>query len=509
VTDSTYTVTLTLGTDTWTINSTDAYNPALPVQIVTPLTVGFSIPGDDLWPAQPDPMRATIRLRALTAALVKGYGIGTPVALTITVPFMAHTVTVASFYGRVAQADLTPVKRGAGRQVFLDLVCVDYTADLAEVPLDAQHVPFEHISDRWARLTGQITGARPDLKFDALAPTAARDWYLQEADLDPTNALEALTALLALVVQWDSSGTVPATGLILQPLIVGGALDRFIPAALPLALAADQVFPGLVGLNAAGHLDVTISPHEPLAYTDRRGLVMDGCAVDLSGAWRQRKAQQTNTVRVSAVAYDADLAIQGQTPVNVSLTVTNGDSPAISAALDTQVAGSFKGPVVAPFVNWQAFANDLAAFYLPPSSGNDGADAWRFDAFTWRAHEDQDNLVKTARLVPDHTLRPTVSIKPEEWGPYAAPVIVTDLDPAIDPTGRGYYAGRLRAFTLTIDAKRKITAQADIRPGLPRGRSGFAVYTYAQAKSGFPAVSYTGVEDSASYRDFQLARQTN
>jgi hypothetical protein len=165
--------------------------------LADPLVVKQSLPsGDDHLPlAHPDPEEATITLIAASSSTYAAMSQGDPVGVKVWNAAGFVGDPAVEFYGRIATLTAAPHERG----VAYTLGCVDYTADLGQLPVHLEDWPVEDILTRLARIETEAAPGVNLLQRDAELVVVTTD------DLAAAGASEtdALSAILAILNSWD------------------------------------------------------------------------------------------------------------------------------------------------------------------------------------------------------------------------------------------------------------------------------------------------------------------
>lgn len=150
-----YRVELRIGGWFWNITKGDAANWTLAGGVpLAPLNVGWQYPNGPLWPAQPDPTNMRLSIAYPSAQAAADLVIGATVHLKVYAGVQVGDTELESvrFAGRIADVTGRPKSFGtpSGGKIegwVVDLVCVDYTADLAETEVAGED-PFQGLGVR-------------------------------------------------------------------------------------------------------------------------------------------------------------------------------------------------------------------------------------------------------------------------------------------------------------------------------------------------------------------------
>jgi hypothetical protein len=269
--------------------------------LADPLVIKQSIPanGDKGIQAHPAPDEATITVIAADSTTY-GFALGDPVSIKV-YPQAAYAGTPVTFYGRIATLSADPHDLG----VRYTLGCLDYTADLAELPVgDTVDWPQESAAARVSRIFTEagIGGASPFRLWEQSGAT----WLVTTS---PTQAFraksrtDAYTALIATLDSWPflaftdelgagPTGTTHAAGYRprVVPVISGDLLDVAGPfrtvVGAPRSRRMRYAPPGRL-TTVAGKLTVTMDAADSSPSTGAP--ILDGGRVEFAPTFTQTK----------------------------------------------------------------------------------------------------------------------------------------------------------------------------------------------------------------------------
>lgn len=466
--------------------------------------------------AQPEPVEARFRIVAPGVL---------PVDVGRRVSVLVHDAPggdpVATFYGRVAEVQAEPVEYGDGTTTVLglahDVVCVDYTADLAELTANfpayvgaatpAIRTAFNriraYINDGGAGIPGTLGGV-----FGSAFGGGGMDTWTELLDEDAAagNTLDRVLGVLAQVGTGELPADVPGETF-------ATALDRRLHRRCVLAPRVDaDTPPG--DFHAAGDWGVDAPPAtytsaDPLAFpavlTDGPlgwGLVIDedspvalpAAQVELGVKWRRDKFTHPNRATVTYTPPGATDA----TSVSVDADDKASTDPVVTIGLDAPLLGAVK----AGYAQTADYGpRRMALMYLPEA---DARDRWQADSFRYYP-EDWTRLLHQPWFPlhedVDDTPETTPSDPATRAACYAVPLVVSGIDPAFHPMGREWYAGTLSAVTLTLgDARAVLDVQ--LRRVLPVP-TGAGALTPADLD---PAITVADLDPRFTVYDYRLAR---
>lgn len=470
---STYTVVIKLGTQTFTINSTDVYDPADTVYVLEGLRIGWANTSGDPIPAGLDPTTGSLRLLTRDVAnLGSNADLGTTAWITIV---GSGGKLVASVAGRIADCSANPLRRADGQWIAYDIVVVDYTADLSEIPLTLTR-PAEDGTTRLTAIAAAIGAAGgPPLTLPTATPSITN--YAALAGT-PTPAKDVLNDhLRQFSSDLSPGGSNPSNGgrNVLIPFTIAGVLTSINATAVTSGRYATTWPPGEFEL-VAHLLKVTFGHAPPGALLGfKLGLTVDVSKVHEDITYRQSKNGDPNTVTVTGPTFTVTYTNRsaGQAPITLSLSATVTDSDDVTG---------------------------MAAMYLPDVTSN----RWRVESFQWEP-SDAEIAALPWSLTPDSETSDSSCLR--------AQVAIPGIDNAINPASdSGFYAGTLDAAAVTI-AGRKIRVEMAINNRLPMPvhESSLGVtWDELQAQVGTGVKWRTGtdhVDPALSWYETRLARK--
>lgn len=448
--DPIYTITLKVGTHEFTITSDCTIDPDDPIQVLDGLTAGWEIPESGAWPAQPDPVEATIRLWTDDVANLADVNIGTPMSI-VAVDQVGDVFLTA--HGRVGEMTARPVRRPSGTFMLYTLPCVDYTVDYAELPIViTEEWPAESADDRFARIAAAITAAG-GAPLDPPADTGSAAFKALAAGTTTAGALVA-DHLRQIAVD----GTYGPERYLLTPVVVADELDHFECVLLERTVDA-ALLPGTFDV-----VDGLLTLVFPDDIAD--GLV-DACDLDLETPWKRLKYRAANQVTVTADGYTAIVRRPGP-PVKLELSSTLTDVDAIDR---------------------------MAQLYLPDVDESNGWVADTFTLYAWRTPS-----AITPAWFPDHRADPASPAV------YVMPIAVVGIPPELNLAGNIAYAGQLSRVQLTI-ADQKTRVEFALRRQLPLGIGDDAA-SWDWVGTEFPTITWDDVDPDMSWYEARLARST-
>lgn len=467
--------------------------------------------------AQPEPVEARFRIVAPGVL---------PVDVGRRVSVLVHDAPggdpVATFYGRVAEVQAEPVEYGDGISTVLglahDVVCVDYTADLAELTAnfpayDPAVTPstrsgFGRIRDYLEDTPGAMA-AGGGLYGSAFASTSLDSWVALKAEEAGTGGvLDRVQSVLDQVGVGDVPADLPADGE-----AVATALDRRKARRAILAPRVDpDVAPGT--FHAAGEWAIDAPPAlytsaDPaafpavltdgplgwgLAIDEDSPVVLPAAQVELGVKWRRDKFTHPNRATVTYTPPGATDA--------VSLTVDGDDKPAADPVVNIALDAQLLGATIPTYSQDSTYGpRRMAWMYLPES---DARDRWQADSFRYYP-PDWSRLLHQPWFPLHEAVDDTPATAPSDPMTraqcYGIPLVVSGIDPAFHPMGREWYAGTLSAVTLTLgDARAVLDVQ--LRRVLPVP-TGAGALTPADLD---PAITVADLDPRFSVYDYRLAR---
>lgn len=398
-------VDLDIGGLTWSIDKGD---PAAPGPL-DGLRIGWRYPSTDVYPTQPEPVTATIRLLVEDIAdIVSTIDEGSPVIIEIS--GSVH----ASFVGRVAELQAVPVKRlVAGVEQLVMLVtfrCVDYTVDRAADQVGGTVWPAEDSADRLARIVTEAGMTTTVLPTGDPVPVAERE-------AKPDNAKNVIEHYLK---QWPIVNvSLPEPHrAILAP---DGETIVEIPAhttggRFPARLAAD----GTMVIDAIPPAGATLTPW----VWPARQILFDA-------TWSRLKQNGVTAVAVTGDEVGIVLDDSGAVP-RVTATVDSVDLVDVDDA-------------------------ELLAHMYRSNVDDNGA--WVADGFTFLAYRDGSPLAETSPILATDNAADVLT----------GTVTIYGIPPTQNPAhpGADWYTGTLSAAELSITRGRPYLTFT-LRPDIPR-----------------------------------------
>lgn len=416
--------------------------PGDPVQLLDGLVMGWTMPEGLRHPAQPDPMECSFTLRTLAAGELDSLADGVDLAVELYAPDDLGE-KVAGFYGRVSDVVVTPSKEGELTWLYYGVQAVDYTADLAETPVQPGSWPAEDLDDRVAL---RLVPAFP-VPWDGLSPVPAKPVLAK--DWSGGNLLDALLATLEDVVTEIGPGTPSAMHLVPHADYstgLGYYLGQLVPGKV--IGSADQL-PGVPVLEpllldgvAIGY-ELTIDWSTPGTAGDPAPALYGQHVPTASLAFRSAKGLRPNVVAVTGTFGGTEQTLTFDTE---DLYGVVPEGPRVQLAISTQLTSSLD-------------ALALAAYYLPNPQAV--PDSWSVDEFSYLIPQDQLGPV---RWLPDHATA-LVGDYQGTW-PYAQPVVLYAIESDKAPTGRTLVSGRFAGVQLVV-AGGEVIAKLRVRRGAP------------------------------------------
>ena len=401
MTTAPYDVTITLGSYSFTVHSSDAAPAIVTTEILDGLTFGWSRWPDESNPYPNKPGRVTCGLGVIVddVANLADLELGDPLHVVAS----SGGTRFASFFGRIADMTATPAVWGTQKVTRFALSGVDYTADMAEysmeVPSDA--TIDQGIGDRFIAVNAAIRAFDGLLEAVSASGAAAFDGQTFGRAAGRATGEEFLDEVLRSYVVRPAASTdpawLPAGRMIRFYDIASGAVSHWRDLAVTRNEADPVALPGRWSWSG-GVLGITFPADTP------RALPASLCYLD-SAHWTRQKALDPNTIGVS---YD------GGNGVEVASTAGTGQT--VRADLDSILV-------------YQADAELLAEVYLgDPAAGQE----WHLEPVTFRASEAIAAL-QTYPFLPDPE-----SFHDSAWN---SPAVIHGLDPAWNLSGRDWIAG--------------------------------------------------------------------
>lgn len=493
-----YTVRLVLGAYSYTVTSGQPQSLDAGPVVLAGLRIGWRYAGDG-WPAQLEPMTATVQLLVRDVAQLASLDVDQLASVRVTATSSAGTWTLGALYGRTAELAAEQVRRPR----------VDGTVEL--------------LTRYTVQLVDHLAGANVGIN----GPTSAVDTVqlrLQSVTAGGNDAGVQLT--LPANPAWQLDAT--KTPTVDKPLVeyVGNVLTAMADPAnggrhyllVPVANPADAAWPApfdtwtrpgdlqalhsqLLDLPSSAELPTTLALTSAgvleLAPHTANGNGVPASRVQLGGSWRRDPTSAVRMVRVKRT-----------TAGNTVTSKATGYSQGSARRLDVEVdaAGDSGAGIIGRGI--------LAA--LAP----DVTPAWRLDSFTYRPADPAD-LRDT--FVPDLTtalypMQPGQQPQSVDEVERAAPtwrrlVAVVGLRDQANLAGRtGVYAGQLTAAELSVDQDQQVSVTFSLRRRAPRPTSSAAAdATWAWLRAGWPALRYRGatprIDPDLTMADLRLVRK--
>lgn len=479
---STYTVELSLApngsapTHSWTVNSGDVPDEADTSQVLDGLSISWSFPESDPWPSQPDPPTARVGLLLDDMSEIADIGLGDVLNVEVT----SAGNRLAQMSGRIGQMPARPVRRlVAGvmvRKMLVDILVVDFLVDLADAYKVTGSWPDEDVHVRWGRIVTAVADQGGPV-IPQLSPLID-EYVMEAADVSSLPARGLLDDILRQI------NTNPDSGYLRGVLDVDvaddtGAYEVDLNFIGPASILTPTP-PGVLAL--VGHvLSVTFDGGSP----SPKGIEIPSDFVEEDTIqWIALKYDNVRKVTVTGTSGQDSAENLGAFGTELSLSSTFGDLPSDPVAISSPVA-----------------RQRMAAMYLPRPDRI----SWSLDTFTWRP---------TDAALADLDYPLTVSsqkIDADDERIVQAPVVITGLDPVVNPgSDSPFYGGTLSALTLTIAAG-NVLVTGKIARRLYTGQDGSTVAaTWADLAANFPAVVWTGgadnIDPTLSWFEIALAR---
>lgn len=484
-----YTIEVTVGSWTVTLDKGDIVDPASDAIAVDPLNATWSLTGP--YPAQPTPTTCSFGLYVPDIVTGPTPVQGDRVEVVITTPDAAlpGVKPVLDFVGLISDLDATVLADG----LLFNIVATDYTSTLSEERVGDTPWPAEQ---RYGRLQRAIaasslglvvnTAEANEIVVAGLGPAvAARD-----IDSQPTR--QVLDDILPGGVIW--MGGVPSFHIIalatwVRP-IIGQSVDGAGVVQLPIVFLPG----GLPDLDAA--LPYRLSLAGGTLHMVRKAITPDSSllawipsdAIDANSiTWRQDKATNTNRVRIKAPGF---LDAIGQPLAIGSVTIEYSDlvetSPnEITVQLDSDQTD-------------EVDATDLA--YALLGTHYDASPRWAVDSFVVIPEQIAAGDQWPRLFNP----RAHSHVYDQAVGRF---ILVTDLADKWNLHDRGDYFGRLAGATLTLAAG-EIRMTVTIAHRLPVG-AGVESWYDTPAMAAFGPPVYTGPPTHHPITYAELAAGTN
>jgi hypothetical protein len=390
--------------------------------------------------SHPEPDEATVTLIALNATIYAKLSLGDPIAVKV-YPQAAFAGTPVTFYGRVATLSCQPHQLG----LLYTLGCVDYTVDLAALPVGLSTWPAQTSQDRVARI---MSDAGIGYALDASMIAWADPFHPARS----AGQTDALSALITTLDSWPNQGfrdeaNAAISGALWtmqqRPRVVQKITADLLDTTTPFLIAGPAHASGqtkrvryapparLVGVNPA--VTVTATDSSPSTGAP----IVDGARVEFAPTYTQQKGGDgvgnvvVATTPTGRFVFDWRTVIgrdilatfnnwwsQGVNPSPISL-----GGPQVLQALDFDLDASTR---FADMVyNWRVpFRPDVAT-------------AWTVGTIEWQAWKEP-----TAWRRPNLTELFTVS----------------NVKAGVLPTGKRWITGLVASTTLSISKGRPVIA---------------------------------------------------
>ena len=441
-----YEVDITIGVYHWLVKQTDTTDPVDPGPLGG-LEFGWSLPTQDTYPCQPDPMDAALGILVSSPANVEAVDIGSTVG--IKVRFDTTGTWPLEFYGKVTDLRGTPHPRGW----LLGLLALDHSVD-DDHNITAVSWPSESADVRLARIfaaNGITTPTSPWTATAAIAQPAV------EISSEPWIPLVARS--LGNIIGTD--GTLDVIRAIIAPVVSVGDLDGY--AFDPIGKTNLESLEGAFGATDDGY---------GIVFTaDPATGVLDAAKVERSVNWTRRKYDAVNRLEIVATDDSVIVAATGQTPV-----VTGRLALDMESATDTSPS--------------------MAEFYLPDSGA---VSRWSIEALTWRMDKEAQATLETMGQgwMPVHA---AAEGDPIRTLAYRRPVVVAGIPDRHNPATSEAYAGQLRSARFSVATgtplmaftMRRSLPAPTVDPLTPAGLAGsaYAAVTVAQLDPDFTVYDY-------------------
>lgn len=450
-----YLVRLNIGTGTTELSwETGTVSPSDPVQMLDGASISWLMPEGLRYPVQPDPVQAEFTLRTLDAANVAGLVEGADLALEFWTPDLAGT-KVASFYGRATDVKQTPVAESTGDTwLYYEVTAVDYTADLAEYPVEPDTPdaswPQEDIDDRLTRIAAYFPAAAP---FDLTSLSSLTPMTMNARSVTSTNVLDLMLAMMGEVVQFFAVGTLTISAYMLVPKAsYAGGLEGFHAEWWPNGIVGDaDQLPGTLALVDDGigglmlQLQWSQGTDVDAAIGATRSPVLFGENAPTQPInWRSGKGSRPN-----AAAITGSNGLGGvETTWNLT-TLDVWDVPLVPPRVQLAYTSEVTDAILR--------ANQALLFIPDP---NQTPDSWALDEFVYLIPDDQLDLA----WLPDHELADVDTL----FGTWcmSQPVVLTDVEAGKAPNGTRQLGGRLTSVAWTVRGG-EAQAKLRVRRGVP------------------------------------------
>ena len=449
-----FTADLIIGSHAFTVNSWDTLDPEDPIHVLDGLTIGWKVSESKPWPAQPDPVEASVALLTDDVVNLADVELGDPMSAVLT---DEDDNVFATFHGRVTQLVAQPLKHGGNLYMRYAVTGDDYVVDLAETPVT-----------RTTPLAAAAAATRFDDIIDAAeaAGTAPID---TPADVDSAafEELSAGTSTAASLLEDHLAQVAVDVGDGLQrhivvPVVVDDELDHYETVLLARTVDA-SLLPGT--FDVVDGLLVVVFPDITADGIVDAGL---GAGVLLDVPWTKLKFRAVNRVTVTGDTVTAAASRPGP-PVGLSLSTTLTDQDA---------------------------ADRMAHLYLPDVDENNG---WVADTFRLLAYRNVAAIVPA--WFPDHRDDPATTTV------YVQPIALVNVADNINLAGGlGVYAGQLVAVKLQF-SRGRMTVDFSLRRQLPVG-TGDDAASWAWAQATFPTLAWEDIDPGLSWYEARLGKAT-
>lgn len=476
---STYTVNVALApaggttpTHTWTIESGDPADEMATSQVLDGLTVSWKFPENTPYPCQPDPAQVRLQLLVDAASQLDDIAEGDVAFVEV----ISAGTLVSRQAGRIADASLTPVKRGGVFKARLDVLFVDFLQDGPGWPRVSGTFPAQGARSRWAAIGALLEGfwannvQRVPAAYRHL-PMADEAILLDQVTFANASVMDLFDDTLRQIADVTDGVRRIMFAETLYPTVDNLPFWQLI--TVPLAAASEIPYPPAVLDLAAGKLGLSFDGASP----SPAGLTIDTGRVDSAVRFASLKSDAARTVTVT------------------------GSFGSVSAGNGLESGTELTMPSV---LTAAADATKMAKMYLPQPH----AQRWSLDAFTWYPTDAELAGLDYPLNVPSHGLlnETTPAGYAHVW---AAPVAVDGIPPEINPgSDSTFYPGTLAGLTIAI-RRGKVIVSGQIARRLNTGPA--RSVTVADVIANFPGVKLkTGadvVDPALSVYESKLARK--
>lgn len=386
---------MTLGAHTFTIESTDVYDPDATVYVLDSLRFGWTTDEAAPAPANPNPVTATLQLLTPDVANLAGLECGTPAYITL----KSAGNLIASAAGRLAEPVVTSERRSDVQWALYTLVVVDYAADPAEVTI-----------------TNLVRGAESGTaRLAAIAAAAGITIDPGAADFDyPQFEAGTLNGPASQVIN-DHLWQMPQN--FARPILMAETVDGVLTGYTAEPVTGPQVamtWPPAEFAIIANKLtlDFAIPPHSGAVNS---GMTIDAGQVDDEVSFRQSKGRNLNKVTVS-----------NATAGTVTRELRSADDPVVELAIASTNTNIY-------------VLESLATMFV---LGAGVRDRWRVEGFAW---EPSDTELANLQwpLTPDTETGDVTCLQ--------AQVVIDGVPSHLNPsTALDFYAGTLDGAQVTV-----------------------------------------------------------